>query len=274
MDGLSGINAYTSLSSLYPGSAVSSSYDLLASELSLSTPGLYGGSSTFVGISGLGQLLSAASAFQDSLQALQPGTATAAGGHNFGTDFASLAAEAQSFVDAFNTAQNTVASVNSGNLLAPTSTAASSLGTSLSTQTQANFSNGNSALTTLAQLGVEFQPAVLPGQASRLSLDLDTLRSAFNADSTGAFSLLGKAAGALSDAAGSFVSQSGAQYASLTALTASPFGVSLFGNSLTPQLQANDALINLLTSRGASGANLQQVFTALNEYTLVASLFG
>ncbi len=273
MDSLSGINAYVALASLYPGSAVASPANLLASELSLSTPGPYSGSSTLVGLSGLGQVLSAASGFQETLQTLQPGTPTAAGGHNFGTDFASLAAEVQSFIDAFNTTQTILSGVSGSGQLGGTA-AAANLGAALNTQVQANFANSNSSLATLAQLGIEFQPAVIPGQASKLSLDLETLRSAYAAGSAGAFALLGEAASALSNVAGSFISQSGSQYAALTALTTSPLVATLFGNGQTPQLQANNALINLLAGNNLSGANLQQAVSALNEYTLVANLFG
>lgn len=116
MDPLLGVNAYApvfnygsygGISSTYPA------YQLLASELSLSTPGSFSNTSTLVGLSGLGQVLSATATFQDQLHPLLPGGS--AGG---GSDLASLTAETQSFVDAYNNLQSAIASVNNtGDLL-------------------------------------------------------------------------------------------------------------------------------------------------------------
>lgn len=275
MDSLSAVNTSATLAGIVANSAVTPSYNLLASELGLSSPAVPGNASAFVAISGVGQLLSAASAFQNTLQALQPGTPTSGGGQNFGTDFASLAAETQSLVNAFNTLQNSIANVNGGALGSEGNTTASNLAQTLNTQAQAGYGNGNSTLTGLSQLGITFQPALLPGASSKLSINLSALQSAFNTDNTGAFSLLGKAANAFSEVAGSFISQSSGQYSSLALLAQSPFGTSLFSGGLTPEAQANNVLFGLLSGATlAGGISPQQALAALNEYTLVSSLFG
>lgn len=275
MDPLLGINAYTPLLNYGSYGAISSTYpayQLLASELSLSTPGSFSNTSTIVGLSGLGQLLSAAASFQDQLRPLQPGNIA-----NGGNNLASLTAEAQSFVDAYNNLQSAIASVNStGNLLGSSVPGASGLIQSLNTQAQAGYSNGSSSLTNLSQLGIAFQPSLLAGVGGSLSIDQNTLLSAFNTDAAGAFTLLSQAASAFNDLAASFIAQSSSQYSSLSALTQTPTGNSSITDLLTnsflpPQLN----LDNLLSTASQSGStNLQLVFQALNEYTMVSALFG
>ncbi|MBI5005591.1 MAG: hypothetical protein HZB95_00550 [Nitrosomonadales bacterium] len=266
MDPLVGINSNLSLASILSSGAITPSYDLLAAELSLSTPGLFSYSSTFVGISAQGRLLSAAVTFQDELQSLQPGTAT---------NYASLAAKTESFVDIFNTLQSTVASINNtGNLPLGGVNGASDLVRSIDTQVQASYANGDSTLTDLSQLGIGLQPALLPGGSSRLSVDLDTLRAAFDADAAGASALLAKATDALGDVARSFISSSGSQYSSIDALQ-SALGYSPYGSDLFAQTPGGNSLYELISSNPfPQGTNLQQVFSAINEYTLVSRLFG
>jgi hypothetical protein len=274
MDILPGINTNASLVGILSNQGIAPSSDLLASQLSLSTPGLFAYSSTYVGISARGQLLSATVAFQDRLNALQPGTATSGGGVNFGTDFASLAAETQSFVDSFNALQRSIVSINSSNGLPPTGiTGATDLVQSLNAQAGATFTNGASSLTALSQLGITLQPALVPGSAASLSLDLDQLEAAFDQDAAGAFSLLGRATDAFSELAAGFISRSGSQYASLDALVQSSLGFGLLSG--TPQVQDNSALFSLLASQSQDGnTHWGRVYAAISEYTLVSNLFA
>lgn len=284
MDPLLGISANTPLTpliSIGSNGAVTPSFGLLASELSLSTPTLFGSSSTVVELSGAGQLLSAAATFQEQIQALQPGSATSGGGQNFGTDFASLAAETQSFVDAFNNLQSDISNINvTGNLFGGGATIASGLTQSFNAQVQANYSNANSALSNLSQLGIEFQPSPLPGGGGSLSINLSTLQSAFNSDAAGAFSLLSKAASAFGDVAGSYVAQANSQYSALAALAQFSSGVgsfsSLISNSLLSQGQSgNFNIANLLSSGSLTGnPNVQQMLIAMNEYAMVSGLLA
>ncbi|MEN6586781.1 MAG: flagellar filament capping protein FliD [Sulfuricella sp.] len=261
MDPLLGITANTPLIGIAANRAVSPTAALLSAELSLFSPGLFSGASTVVDISGQGQLLSAATIFQEQLQTLQPGTATSGGGQNFGTDVTSLAAEAQHFIDTFNGLQSSVSNIGAtGGLLF-----GSGLVQSLDAQVQQNFVNGESALTRLSQLGIGFQPDPVTG-GGILSIDLDTLKSAFNSDATGAFSLLAKAATALGDTAGIFVRQAASQFSILDTLVQGTGGNGAFSSIFANSLLASGSL--------AGGANLQQVVLAMNQYALVSTLLG
>lgn len=276
MTPLSGINAATPLINIYTNGVTNPTAALLASELGISTSGLLGNTSTVVELSGESQLLSAATAFQDQLRSLQPGAASSGGGQNFGTDLASLAAEVQSFVDAFNGLQNTLASISgTGTLFAGSIPGASDLSLSLNTQAQASFSNGSSALTNLSQLGIEFQPSPLPGGKSSLSINLATLQSAFNTDATGAFSLLATVTNSFSELAGSVISQADSQFSTLATLAQTSASLGLFNNSSLFPTQTSNDLGSLLAIASLTGsANLQQVVSAINEYTLVSGLLG
>jgi Flagellar hook-associated protein 2 C-terminus len=269
MDSVSSVNASTSLANLIAASAVNPTDALFAPNTGVLTPGVFDTASTIVDLSAQGQLLSAAVTFQNQLQALKPGTATSGGGQNFGTDFASLAAEVQSFVDAFNGLQSTIANINgTGNLLGASLTGTSGLVQSLNTEAQTTFANGNSTLANLAQLGIQFNPSPLPGGGGNLSVNLGTLQSAFNTNPTGAFSLLATAANAFSGLAGNFVNQAGT-------LTQSSLGVELLANSLLSEAQANGDLSGLLAIESLTGVNnLQQVILAMNEFNFVAGLGG
>lgn len=285
MNSLAGINANTSLANIGALGGVVPSTALLKAELSLSSGGLFDNSSTVVELSGLGRLLSAATLFQEHLQALKPGTATSGGGTNFGTDFASLAAEVQSFVDAFNGLQDTIANVGSpnilpggGDFLGGGNMFAQGLSQALDTQAQADYANGTSTLTKLSQLGIAFQPATLPGGGGRLSIDLSALQSAFNTDAAGAFSLLSKAADAFGNLGGNFAIQGSRQYSTLATLAQFSSSISLLDGGLfsTTQTGGNLGLFdNLLFTEALSGdANIRQTVRAISAYSIVANLFG
>jgi hypothetical protein len=274
MSTLSGITASTPF--LYPGisAAANPGEALLAAEAGLTPAGLPGNTSTIVELSGESQLLFAVAAFQDQLQSLQPGTASSGQSGN-STDLASFAAEAQSFVDAFNGLQNTLAGISStSTLLGGSVPDASNLSQSLNALARADFTNGNSGLTELSQLGIEFQPSPLPGQQGRLSLNLGTLQAAFNADAKGAFSLLATVVNSLGEMAGSLANQAGRQLSSLATLAQVTADSSLLSDSLLFQ---NASSVNGLGSTLALDAltgntNLQQVASAINEYTLISGL--
>lgn len=276
MDSLLGISSSTPLVVGTSG-AVNQASNLLASELSLSTtPLAYGNTSSVVDLSGVSQLLSAATTFQDQLQSLQPGTATATGGQNFGTDVTSFAAEVQNFVDAFNGVQSNIANINTTSvLLGGNVAAASSLTQSLNAQAVASYGNGGSTLTSLSQLGIEFQPSPLPGGGGSLSVNQNTLQSAFNSNPAQAFSLLSQAANAFSGVAAGFVGQAGNQNSSLFTSAQTSAEVAMIANSLLSQAQSNGDVSSLLAIESLTGvASLQQVLLALNEYSFVSSLTG
>jgi hypothetical protein len=277
MDPLAGINSYTPIVS-YLNGTIFPTTSLLGSELSLATPEIFNNTRTIVNISSAGQLLSAVTNFQDQLRTLQPGTATSGGGQNFGTDFASLAAEAQSLADAYNSLQANIAGINgTSSLLGGSLVDSTGLAQSLGSQAQASYANGNSALTTLSQLGINYQPSPFAGAGGSLNIDLNKLQTAYNADSAGAFSLLSNAANAFSGLAGNFITQQGGQFSALAALLQTAGGTGSFADFLTSSLasQTQSSLSGLLSSGSQTGnANLGQVFLALNEYSVVSALFA
>ena len=255
---------------------------LLASELSISTQSIFSGASSFVELSGMGQLLSATANFQDQLRSLKPGTANSSGGMNYGTDLASLAAETQSFVDTYNKLQNSIANANNtSSLLGRSITGAAALAQSLSTLAQASYTNAGSNLTNLAQLGILYQPDFTGGTGGSLSINLNTLKAAYNSDATGAFALLAKAANAYADLANNFVGQAQNQYTSLSALaqTSSVIGAISSNSSNNFLSQAlTDTSYNptsILYSELTSGKiSLQQAVLAINEYSFVSNLLA
>ncbi|MBU0689703.1 MAG: flagellar filament capping protein FliD [Gammaproteobacteria bacterium] len=266
MDAISNINPNFYLASILANDAVTPSYGLLSSQLSLSTPGIFNNDSTYVGISTRGQLLSAAVLFQSTLRLGNAADAE--------PDIESLTSNAQRLVDSFNTLQQSAAALNNTNgLLATGITGASNLTLPLNVQAQTSYDNGDSSLTQLSQLGISFQAASFPGAAASLSLDQDTLQAAFESDASGAAFLLSKATNAFSDVAGKFISQSGSQYASLEALLQSSSDYSLLFN--TPQQQSFNDLFSLLYSQPqSSSTNWGKVYSAMNEYNLVSHLFS
>jgi hypothetical protein len=281
MDPFQGIFGVSSASGLTASASLTSASGLLASGIGLLTPGLFGDASTVVEISGLSQLLSAATSFQDQLLVLQPGSANATG------DLISFASEAQYFVDAYNGIQVNIANINAGNtLLGGSVTGASALGLTLDAQAQANYDNGGSALTSLSQIGIELQPATVPGGGGSLSINLDTLVSAFESDPAAAFSLLSQAANAFAGLAGTAAAAAGNQIPTLNALTqASTANQLLSSTGLFPTEASSNAGINStdllvlasLAQSGPSGSgslSLQQVVLALNQFSLVSTLFG
>lgn len=275
MDSIPGIITNTPLVGIAAYRAVTPASGLLASDISAFSSGLFGGTSTVVELSGLGQLLSAAATFQDQLAGLQPGTATSGGGQNFGSDVASLAAEAQGFVDAFNSLQNNISAVNAAGGVP----GAANLVQALDTQVQASYINGDSTLTKLSQLGISIQP----GQETtggNLSIDLATLESAFSTDAAGAFSLLSQATNAFANLAGGYVAQAGVQSAALGGLAQTAMVDQLLAeNFLSPAATSGTFdLAGLLALESLSqpglGVSAQQAILALNQFALVSTLLG
>lgn len=255
---------------------------LISSPLVGLTAGLGGGLSPFSGasavveLSAVGQALSAAANFQTSLAGLRPGAANSGIGQNFGSDFPSLAAEAQFFVDAFNNLQGNLASLQ-GSLAAPSGLAATlPFAAALNQQVTATVANGDSELTRLAQIGIGFQAGGAPSGAA-LGVDLAKLQQAFASDPEGSFSLLAEAARSFEDLAGDFTTQSSGASLDIENLARSIAlnqTLSLFASPLTNTGNGVQGLPGLLLldalSRGGSGTN-QQV-AALSQFMLVSSL--
>lgn len=238
----------------------------------------FGGASVVVELSAVGQSLSAAANFQVSLAGFRPGSAASGVGRNFGDDFASLAAEAQFFVDAFNNLQGNLTSLRA-NFGSPTGQALTlPFVAALNRQATATVANGDSDFTRLAQIGISFQAngaGALPG--ATLSVDLEALQQAFAQDPAGSFSLLAESARSFESLANDFTTQTGGatlDLANLTRSIALTQTLSLFGSTLSNTGNGLQGLPGLLLldalSRGGSGTN-QQV-AALSQFLLVSSL--
>jgi hypothetical protein len=225
--------------------------------------------STVVELSGLGKLLSAADVFQEKLAVLQPGSTASGLGDNFGADFASLAAEVQYFVDAFNTLQSELASLQ-GPLGGFTGrTLATRFSHALNTQVAATIPNGAAGPTSLVQVGLELQPASTTGASSKLGIDLQTLRSAFESNPAGNFSLLTKAVESFRNVATDFAGQATGKAAALGTLgivTQLGLGQSVFG-----QLELSN-LLAFSSFNSGDTTTLTRQLVALAEFHLVSTL--
>lgn len=148
-------------------------------DLLISTPATTNTSSAdIVDISALGQLLSATSIFESGI--LQTTATTPSG-------FATLATATQLFVDAFNGFLQS----GSNNLLNPPGLSLGNLfAQALASRTT---SNGTSVIASLSSVGINFVPPLLPNGAGQLTIDLQSLQSAFNADPVGTSSVLSQA---------------------------------------------------------------------------------
>jgi len=277
MDAIQGISANIAPLRLSATQAIRPASVLQAVTASTVTAGLFGQSSTIVNLSGAGQLLSVAATFQDRLATFQPGTAASGIGQNFGTDVASLAAEAQFVVDAFNGVQSNLAALGGVGGLGSSSGLAAAFTEGLSSASQATFANGDSALTRLAQVGINFESSASGGNS--LSIDLDTLKSAFTTDPAGAFSLLAQAADAFKTVAADTVGQAQNNFSALDVLAQSGLTDQLLGNnSLFASGNGIDfADLLLLESFGGNNSinsSVLQNLVALNQFNLVSSLVG
>lgn len=277
MDALQGLGTNLSSVSLTASQAVNPVSLLLLNQAASLGTGQFGQGSTIVALSGAGQVFSAAAIFQDQLAALHSGSDGSGIGENFGNDVASLAAEAQFLVDAFNGVQDGLTANALTGGLGSSATLAAAFSQDLGSASQAVFDNGDSTLTRLSQIGINFTASVSAG--GHLSVDLATLKSAFATDGAGAFSLLQEAAQAFSTVAGEAVGQARSSFDVLSALTQlDVVGQFLGGNSsLVTGNNANLSDLMLLEFLGApdsgSRGTLNDIL-ALNQFNLVSSLLG
>ncbi|MBD5800831.1 hypothetical protein AZOA_02320 [Azoarcus sp. Aa7] len=252
---------------------VSTNFAATAASLSL-----FSGSSTIVDLSSFGQLLSAVVNFENRLSVLRPGSSNSGIGQNFGTDFGSLVAETQYFVDSFNNLQGSLGEVNFLFGTVPTSSPAAQLSADLQARVDEAFDNGDSTLTQLSDLGIELRPALFPGAGGSLSIDLEALHAAFEADPEGSFSLLARAADAFATVATEFTASNNGVTSLLAAqlqFSSLQLTLGLFDGSSDASQSGFQNLSDLLTlaSLGNGGPDSQaRVLAALNEFSLVSSL--
>ncbi|HTZ00376.1 MAG TPA: hypothetical protein VMB75_11090, partial [Rhodocyclaceae bacterium] len=224
------------------------------------------------------------------LAVAQSGSTAGGDGGSAGA-LAGLVAEIQSFVDAFNTLLTSL-----GNLTGGTFTTAEDLAAqfsqALAAQAAQPLANGASPLTTLAQIGIQLQPATTTTPAA-LTLNLQTLQAAFAADQAGTSSLVRQALQTFGGLAAGFnrTAQGSVEQANIGVLglaellaLASQSGLNNAGAGLPLLLGTGLAgtgatldladLFALESFNPGTGSSLAQQLTALNQYNAIAALLG
>ena len=143
-----------------------------------------------VDISGLGQLLSASAIFESGL--LKAAAMNQA-------SFSTLTAATQLFVRAFN---NFVQSdtMQSSSAVSPSAMFMQVL------DGQSSSVNGQSVIASLAEIGITYQPATSVNSAGQMTVDLNVLQSAFDADQQGTVALLAETSQTVGQLASEFTS--------------------------------------------------------------------
>jgi flagellar hook-associated protein 2 len=121
-----------------------------------------------------------------SANLLQSGSTTI----SVGVDFNQLSSAAQSLESAFNTLQAGINGLTGQGGVLYGDSIATTLTNLLNLQATTNLNNGSSSLTTLSQIGLQFQPPQVTGQGGTLTLSPSILQFAFNTDSSGAANLV------------------------------------------------------------------------------------
>lgn len=234
--------------------------------------------SSVVELSGSGRLLSAVATFREQLAALRPGQGGSGLGQNFGKDLASLAAEAQYFVDAFNGLQQATDGAQGAFDAFGGGVLAGRIAAAQAGQLGASYANGESALTRLDQLGIRLEPARFDPASSafagqRLGIDLATLRSAFASDPEGAFTLLGKAADAFAGQADGYLAQAAGVASALGRWSWLEDSLALSGGLTdnSPAFGLSELLLLGSLGQGDSASLLQRRL-ALDQFALVSTL--
>lgn len=229
--------------------------------------------SSVVELSGGGRLLSAVATFREQLAALRPGQAEGGLGQNFGKNLASLAAEAQYFVDAFNGLQRATEGAQGAFDAFGSGTLAGRIAAAQAGQLAAAYANGESTLTRLEQIGIGFEAASSTATGQRLVLDPATLRSAFALDPAGAFALLGQAADAFAGLADGYLAQAADVASALSRWSwleeSLALSSGLAGNS--PAFGLSELLLLGALGPGDVGGLLQTQL-ALDQFALVSTL--
>lgn len=234
--------------------------------------------SSVVELSGSGRLLSAVATFREQLAALRPGQGGSGLGESFGKDLASLAAEAQYFVDAFNGLQQATDGAQGAFDAFGGGVLAGRIAAAQAGQLGASYANGESALTRLDQLGIRLEPARFDPASSafagqRLGIDLATLRSAFASDPEGAFTLLGQAADAFAGQADGYLAQAAGVASALGRWNWLEDSLALSGGLTDNNPAFGLSELLLLGSLGqGDSASLLQRRLALDQFALVSTL--
>jgi len=205
---------------------------------------------------------------------LQVGTTTL----TVAPDNSGLLSQAKGLVSAFNNLQASLNTVQSGR--GPGADVAQLYSESLQLAAFGNYNNGSSALTSLGQIGLNYQPSAGTGGAT-LALDTAGFSAALAADPSGTASLLNQAVQTLSTVASSYGDPGGVIGSTQGAYQSTLFIDQLLQGNAAPssplaqQLQADQVTAGPLNA--AQIAGLQQYVTAvqpLQQDAFDATLLG
>jgi len=236
-------------------------FQLLTTGTSATSTSVFDSASSIVEVSTLGQLLGAGSTLENTLQALQsnPATATAA----------SVVTEAQDFVSAFNSAQQSIGNVQPLLDALPDSTLVDQFAVTLNTAASTGASSGTSGLGSLQSIGITLSAIPNPGAllTAGLSIDQNALNAAAASNPGGTLTLLAQATQPLLQQVATFEAQA-------TTTAVAPTDLTLQGTTiptnLLQNLSADTVLNNIqlnnldLASLGLDANTLQSTGTALD----------
>lgn len=209
-----------------------------------------------VDISGLGQLLSSSLIFETNIL-----KAAAANQISFPT----VVSATQFFVDAFNSFMQSSSLQSSsggslGNLFA----------TMLNTQTSSG--DGRSIIASLSGIGINFQASTSQNSPGLMTIDLQTLQSAFNADQLGTVSLLAQTTQSIGQVATEFTSLF-VQTNDLTQNSQSSLNAAT-SNGLLETTAATGTTATTGTTTATTGATTTTIATAATGATVTTATTG
>ncbi|WP_199153082.1 flagellar filament capping protein FliD [Chromobacterium sp. ASV23] len=188
-------------------------------------------------------------------------------------DFGQLNSNAQALSNAFNTVQNGINGLLGNGATLQTDPIATQLPLLLNQEVQNTFSNGSSLLTSLSQIGLNYQSPSQYGLGGSLTLDVNSLQTAYNSDSTGTANLVYTAAQALNTLSNSFASYgNGSIVQEMNSLQDQDISNQLSAQSPLPNNTFPYNLQNLLSYPSSNSALTAQQISGLATYALIYSI--
>ena len=192
-----------------------------------------------------------------------------------GVDYAKLSQTAQDLIDAFNTLQTRVNALTNSGAALQDDIITGQLSTALNQQVLSNMANGASTLTTLFQVGVQFQAPQNPNQIGSLLLNGTSLQYAYALDQGGTSSLLSLSAQSLLNLSKAYSSAGYGIYPAsinqLQQLLSSERTHVQYTHPNTFNLATLLALESQGTSNQSTALTAQQI-TALSQYATIMAL--
>lgn len=188
-------------------------FQLLTTGTTTAVSSTFDSASSLVELSGVGQLLSAVSAFRSKLETLQNGSSD--------TSQAGISATAQNFVDAFNGLRDNIGSLQTLFQALPGTSLVDQLSLSLNEAATKTIASGSSSIDSLGRIGITLQTSASPDTATSTTLQIDQnrLNTAVAADPAGTRALLDQVTQSFLELAAGFEAQATGASISLSNLT-------------------------------------------------------